>query len=170
MHYLGVHAFALFGVHYVDVRLCQASDEKKRKGGVTVVEIQKPLQFDKGGALKKTVAYQANVIGITIGKRIELLKGMKTAGGFVRRNSKGMLTAFNDATVELVVDFGDSVPVDIPLFCVKRCADEEKEAPAQIPSAGSKKKIDPDAGQAAPPALKKPRLHGVVGDVHFLAP
>jgi hypothetical protein len=156
--------------------LCQATDEKKRKGGVALVEILEPLQFDKGGALKKTVAYQASVVGIVIGKRIELLKGMKTTGGAVKKHSKGMLTAFNDATGDLVVDFGDGVGVEIPLFCVQRCADEEKEAPAQIASAGSQKKIVPadtsssaNAEQTATPASKKCRLHGIIADVHFLA-
>ncbi len=85
----------------------QASDEKKRKGGVTLVGIKEPLQFDQGGALKKTLAYQASVVGIVIGKRIECLKGMKTVGGLVKKHSKGMGKAFAEANREGVVAVGD---------------------------------------------------------------
>jgi hypothetical protein len=155
--------------------MCQASDDKKRKSGVALVEFAEPLQFDQEGALKKTLAYKASVIGIVIGKRIELLKGMKTIGGLVKKNSKGMLTAFNEANGELIVDFGDGVGVEIPLFCVKKCADAEEESPPYIASAGSKKKVVPavsassaDAGKAVPPAGKKCRLHGIIADVHFI--
>ncbi len=155
----------------------QASDEKKRKGGVTLVEIQEPLQFDQGGALKKTLAYQASVIGIVIGKRIECLKGMKTVGGLVKKHSKGMVKAFNEANREVVVDFGDGVDVEIPFFCVKQCADEEEDTPPESASAGSKKKVVPaassssgDAKKAALPASKKSRLHGIFADVHFIVP